>query len=206
MMLFVGALMAEVAKSPVALYLQKPEMDSFARAVSYLLEESGKNEEKSLQYQLNLAYIANYEAMRILDQLSEKIDELGNGEKFSLANIYLGMDKYEQAIKIYDKLNETSPKWSCPWRHKGEAYYKMGDFQAVAKALEQAIETNKEHYDAYIWMGLTLYEMQDYKRALEQFEIAKKLNAEEEDSHFDETIPDEKLEQIYLDLLEKTKK
>ena len=57
----------------------------------------------------------------------ENVEELPNKAKFSCANIQLEMGRYDDAIEIYKMLNEKTPKWSCPWRHRGEAYWKKGE-------------------------------------------------------------------------------
>ncbi|HRX76560.1 MAG TPA: tetratricopeptide repeat protein, partial [Candidatus Cloacimonadota bacterium] len=149
--------------NPIRDYLDQPSMQSFEQAVKHL---NSIDTTESLQAELNLAYIANYEAMRLMELAMAKADELSAAERFSLANMFLGMDKYAEAIKLYEALNQASPKWSCPWRHKGEAYYKSGNFSASAQALEMAIQTNPEHYDAYIWYAKTLYQLARYEEAM----------------------------------------
>ena len=100
-----------------------------------------------------LAYLNYYELDKNLDLLKEHLGELKNMQKFQYANILLELDRNEEAIAVYDMLNEASPKWSCPWRHKGEALFKMKNYSEAEKALLMAIETRKEHYDAYIWLA-----------------------------------------------------
>ena len=100
-----------------------------------------------------LAYLNYYELDKNLDLLKEHLGELKNMQKFQYANILLDLNRNEEAIGVYDILNEASPKWSCPWRHKGEAYHKMKNYTEAEKALLMAIETRKEHYDAYIWLA-----------------------------------------------------
>jgi len=134
------------------------------------------------------------------------MDNLKPGERFALANLYLERDKYDDAISIYNLLNEATPKWSCPWRHKGEALYKSGNYDAAKKSLEMAIETNKEHYDAYLWYAKTLYELKDYKNALRALETAFDLTEELEDSEYDQVIPEEEINQLYQELLKLTQK
>jgi len=100
-----------------------------------------------------LSYLNLYELDKNLDLLKEHVGELKNMQKFQYANILLELNRNEEAIAVYNVLNEASPKWSCPWRHKGEAYHKMKNYAEAEKALLMAIETRKEHYDAYIWLA-----------------------------------------------------
>jgi len=192
-------------ESPVTLYLQNQTLETYQQAVNYLLQLD-KEENSGMQAKLNLAYISNLESLRLMDLAKADIENLKPGERFALANLYLEMDKYADAISIYNLLNEATPKWSCPWRHKGEALYKSGKYDAAKKSLEMAIETNKEHYDAYLWYAKTLYELKDYKNALIALETAFDLTEEIEDSEYDQVIAEEDINQLYQELLKLTGK
>jgi len=192
-------------ESPVTLYLQNQNLETYQQAVNYLLKID-KEDNSGMQAKLNLAYISNLESLRLMDLAKADMDNLKPGERFALANLYLERDKYDDAITIYNLLNEATPKWSCPWRHKGEALYKSGNYDAAKKSLEMAIETNKEHYDAYLWYAKTLYELKDYKNALRALETAFDLTEKLEDSEYDEVIPEEEINQLYQELLKLTQK
>ena len=192
-------------ESPVTLYLQNQNLETYQQAVNYLLQID-KEGKSGMQAKLNLAYISNLESLRLMELAKADMDNLKPGECFALANLYLEMDKYDDAIYIYNLLNEATPKWSCPWRHKGEALYKSGKYDAAEKSLEMAIETNKEHYDAYLWYAKTLYELKDYKNALRALETAFDLTEELEDSEYDQVIPEEEINQLYQELLKLTQK
>ncbi len=192
-------------ESPVTLYLQNQNLETYQQAVNYLIQIDKENT-SGMQAKLNLAYISNLESLRLMDLAKADMDNLKPGERFALANLYLERDKYDDAISIYNLLNEATPKWSCPWRHKGEALYKSGNYDAAKKSLEMAIETNKEHYDAYLWYAKTLYELKDYKNALRALETAFDLTEELEDSEYDQVIPEEEINQLYQELLKLTQK
>ena len=192
-------------ESPVTLYLQNQNLETYQQAVNYLIQID-KEGKSGMQAKLNLAYISNLESLRLMELAKADMDNLKPGERFALANLYLERDKYDDAISIYNLLNEATPKWSCPWRHKGEALYKSGKYDAAEKSLEMAIETNKEHYDAYLWYAKTLYELKDYKNALRALETAFDLTEELEDSEYDQVIPEEEINQLYQELLKLTQK
>ncbi|HNQ39833.1 MAG TPA: tetratricopeptide repeat protein [Candidatus Cloacimonas sp.] len=192
-------------ESPVTLYLQNQNLETYKQAVNYLIQID-KEGNSGMQAKLNLAYISNLESLRLMELAKADMDNLKPGERFALANLYLERDKYDDAISIYNLLNEATPKWSCPWRHKGEALYKSGNYDAAKKSLEMAIETNKEHYDAYLWYAKTLYELKDYKNALRALETAFDLTEELEDSEYDQVIPEEEINQLYQELLKLTQK
>jgi tetratricopeptide (TPR) repeat protein len=117
-----------------------------------------------------LAWLSYYELERNLETLKSNEASLTNMNKFQYANILLELGRYEEAIPLYTQLNEKTPKWSCPWRHKGEAYFKMKNYAEAEKALLKAIETRKEHYDAYIWLAEVYRDMGQYDKGIKTLE------------------------------------
>jgi tetratricopeptide (TPR) repeat protein len=69
-----------------------------------------------------------------------------------------------------------------------------------------AIQTNPEHYDAYIWYAKTLYQLARYEEAMTALNTALELDDNEEGSHFDEALPDDELQSLYDDLQQKLNK
>lgn len=155
--------------------------------------------------QVFLSYLLHMEMNRQLEKVDT--ENLNPRNSFLYANLLLELGKYEECIPQYDKLNEATPKLSCPWRHKGEAYYKMQNYEQAEIALKKAIETRIEHYDAYIWLAKVQKEMGKYKEALKTFETGisykgKDIEDPEEEVHpLDEMF----LELELLQLNEKTK-
>lgn len=196
-----GFLCAESADDPVTAYLNDPGPATFKLAVDAATEAMQANE-SPLRNTLNLAYISDHEAQRLIDELLASADSLAAGERFFLANILLGRDDFTRAITLYDGLNQDYPNWSCPWRHKGEASFRLGDHEAAVRALEQAIATNTNHYDAYIWMAFALNEMGQFAEALENLELAKKLPLDAQVCE-DEELSQESIQQLYQELRQK---
>jgi tetratricopeptide (TPR) repeat protein len=152
-----------------------------------------------------MAYIAENEVSRLLNDLDSIKAELSTGELFTLANIYLSRSEYKHAVALYDSLNEAYPKWSCPWRHKGEAYYRLKDFNEASAALQQAIATNAKHYDAYIWMAMTLKELGQYSAALKHLDKALELSPDAEQSE-DDALSQAQIQSLYKELQDQTRK
>ena len=148
--------------------------------------------------------------------MEKYFDSLAPRENFSLANILLDKGEYEKAISYYEKLNKAVPKWSCPWRHKGEAYYKMHKLQEAEKSLKKAIETRKEHYDAYIMLAEVQRDLKKYDEALKTFETGLSYKGkdiedpEKEVSFIDELFLHAELLKLnnkdYSEILKKIKK
>ena len=190
--------------NPVADYFNNPTTANYISAAQYcqksLEKDPSQNNTKVL-----MANIAIMEASRLTEEVSLILDSLDTGGLFQYANLLLAQKDYAEAIKIYQKLNTDFPDWSCPWRHKGEALYRQENFKAAAIAFQQAITTNKEHYDAYLWLARAQYQLKKYKDALRNLETALALNPEAEESP-DEVISADSIIALHTALLKKTGK
>lgn len=189
---------------PIERYLEFPGVDNFLEAVT-ALNDSLNADSDPWTIKANLAYIANSEANRLLDELRANEEHLSAGQRFMVANMLLGMDKYDLAIELYEGLNKDYPKWSCPWRHRGEALYKLGDYKTAVTALNQAIKTNPQHYDAYVWLALTQKELKLYKDAMANLDEARKLDPNAEGGA-DDVMSAESVDALYKELQMKAKK
>lgn len=170
--LFVTPLLwAEDGEDAMALfrqYSENPTPDHFMQAwktFSTMIEKDPGN----TQARLLASYLMMSEVHRNLDWFAEQ-DSLDLRTRFQYANILLELGQNKEAVKHYAILNEAAPKWSCPWRHKGEALYKLHEYDDAEKALDQAIETRKEHYDAYVWLAKVQLAAGKHGQALETLE------------------------------------
>ncbi|MBN2460388.1 MAG: hypothetical protein JXB60_02175 [Candidatus Cloacimonetes bacterium] len=181
---------------PYQEYLESGSSAGFLKAWQYY-HDNGSNRTGS---DLILGYLHLTELDKIVSMLHSRVDSLDNGQKFSLANLMLGMGRYKDSIAIYEILNETIPNWSCPWRHKGEAFFRSGQLAEAETSLLQAITTRKEHFDAYVMLAETQLELGKPAEALHTLETGlpyRGLSAEEADPE----IKDSDIEFLYLELL-----
>ena len=158
------------AKDPslFSIYLKDRTTENFVKAWEHY--ESLRADTANYSAAVVLAYLSLIELEKNLDILEENEAELKNKTLFSYGNILLEMDEYDEAIAIYDILNEKSPKWSCPWRHKGEALWKKGDLDGAVVALDKAIETRETHYDAYVMLADVYNDLDECEKALATLE------------------------------------
>ncbi len=162
-----GAALAK-EKSLFSIYLEDRTTENFLRAFDHY--ESLMADTASCKAAVVLAYMSLIELEKNLDILEENVAELNNRNRFSYGNILLELDRYDEAIAIYEALNEKSPKWSCPWRHKGEAYWKQGELADAVIALKKAIEMRETHYDAYVMLAEVYRDLEEYETALATLE------------------------------------
>jgi tetratricopeptide (TPR) repeat protein len=178
-------------------YQENPTTDNFVVALEHY-DSLKSGDDEFLNYIL-VANLLMAEFEKNVDYLSANIDSLTLRDKFQFANLLLSSGKFEQSIEIYNILNEDAPKWSCPWRHKGEALMKSESFQAAELATIQAIKTKEDHFDAYLQLAEIQKELGKYDEALQTLDNGLKYS--EQDT--EEEVTDEdflKLKQEILDL------
>ena len=198
MLLSAAILMAQ--DDAFSAYQKNPTEETFAAAQAELGAQLNEDEANA-QARIMLGWLYIMETDRQLAWFEEHSDELQPGQRFGWANLLLGMGRYDEAIAQYEKLNEASPKWSCPWRHRGEALYSSGHFAKAEEALAMAIETRVEHYDAYVWMAKAQHAQGKDKDALATLETGfTYLGKDIEDPA--EELDDAEVKELYATLLE----
>ncbi|MBN2017795.1 MAG: tetratricopeptide repeat protein [Candidatus Cloacimonetes bacterium] len=204
--LSVGILFAENAEpiNPFQAYLANPGTATFEQAHKHYISSLEDNADDD-NTRLMLSYLYMMELERTLDQIDVQADSVAPNVAFNYANILLEMRRFEDAIEIYEMLNESYPSWSCPWRHKGEAYFKSGKLSEAETALEKAIETRVEHYDAYVMLAEVQEEMGSYKEALATLETGFTYYGKDIEDP-DEEVSDIDTQFLYLRLLKKNKR
>ncbi len=174
-------------------YQENPTFENFLKAAG------GYQEQIDSTYTANLmlAYLYNMQMNQEIKVLEENLDSLTTRTKFSYANLLLELGKLDESIAIYNILNADFPKWSCAWRHKGEALMKQGKMEEAEKATLQAIETREDHFDAYIQLARIQKELGEYETALQTLENSMQY---EEADHEDE-VCDGEVESLKAELI-----
>ena len=187
-------------------YIENPNQNTFISGINEYYKDVSSNPD-NFQLQIMIANLLKMEIDRIVENLTDNKSTIDNRIQFQLANLLLELKDYDLAINIYEKLNTDFPKWSCAFRHKGEAYFKKGELKNAEIALKDAIRTRIEHYDAYIMLADVQKEMGKYSEAYATFNTGMSYKGkdiedpEEEISSLEESFL--KLELLKLNNLEK---
>ncbi len=203
MILSLISLFAEMdERKPIMNYYQDQNFSNFIKAISYYgvkSEISGSLSDNA--YMMNVLYA---ELSKSINKMVENADSLAPGEAFQTANILLEMGKYDQAVMLYEKINSKTPNWSCPWRHKGQAYLKLNDYPNSEKALLKAIETRTEHYDAYLMLSEVYLKQDRFKDAYNTMQNAFKYKGKDTEGE-EEVYTQKKVDLMYLEILKGAK-
>lgn len=150
-LIWLAVLSAQPA-DPCLEYLRQPTTEGYRAARGHLdsLLSQNSNDRQALLFS---AYIDQAHLVQQIDRLYELRDSLENRQLFGLGNLLLETGEFHQAIEIYERLNAQLPQWSCPWRHKGQALYRLGRLAEAERSLLKAVETRASHYDAWVWLA-----------------------------------------------------
>lgn len=147
-------------------YVDNPSWENLQSALHHYRQEMKEDTSAGIMY----AYLCVNELELALENLQEAKETLSPRDLFSYANLLLHIQRYEEALVMYNILNEKTPKWSCPWRHKGEVLMKLHRLDEAEKATEMAIETRPDHFDAFIQLATIRKEMGKNQEALDALE------------------------------------
>jgi tetratricopeptide (TPR) repeat protein len=89
-------------------------------------------------------------------------------------------EKYEEALKAFEKAIELNPDKESAWNNKGATLSKLERYDEALKAHEKAIELNPNHIMALSNKGIALSNLERYDEALKAFEKAIELNPDDE--------------------------
>ncbi len=182
-------------------YQKEPTIGNLIKAVEYYNAQLEGDSKYTAH--LMLAHIFQNESQKNMNILDDDLDSLSTKTQFSYANLLLDIGQFEKSITVYDKLNDNFPKWSCPWRHKGEALYKLEKYEEAKIATIKAIEVREDHFDAYVQLARIQKKVGKYIDALQTLE--KGLSYSE--SNTEEEISNDEVKALYnelLKLIEKT--
>jgi tetratricopeptide (TPR) repeat protein len=160
-----GAILGAQPADPCDEYLKKPTPEGYRAARAHLDSILSKNsgDRKAILYS---AFVDRARLTEQVDRLYGLRDSLEGKYLFGLANLMLETGDFRRSVDLYQRLNAQTPKWSCPWRHKGEALYRLGDLAESEQALLKAVETRPTHYDAWVWLARVQRDMGRRREAL----------------------------------------
>lgn len=180
-----------------AKYQKEQTTENFNNALNELNEKIDKDSTDT-NSRIMISYLFMMELDRNNSYFNENIENLDNRTKFGYANLLLEMGKYNESIKVYNLLNAEFPKWSCPWRHKGEAHYKSSQLEEAELATIKSIEVRPDHYDAFVQLAEIQRDLGKKTEALKSIESAVKLMSE----NTEEDVTDNHVYILYAEILE----
>jgi|ERR1035437_7521702 tetratricopeptide (TPR) repeat protein len=111
-----------------------------------------------------------------------KIQNLKSNPKYILLNkgfVLYHLNKYDKAIKAYDKPIEINPQDSYAWDGKGLALIQLNKYNEAIKAFDKAIETNSQNSMIWYNKGNVLYNQTKFDEAIKAYDKAIEINPQD---------------------------
>lgn len=146
-------------------YRNERNCRNFQQAIDMINEMKKESEHRGYLMAVQ-SFLYSMHSDELLIKSTNYADDMNFGQLFFIGNQFLEKNNYEKSIEIYKKAIKANPNSSCVWRHKGEAYYLLSDFDNAKRSMNRSIELNEDHTDAYYWLALVLIGLEDHENAL----------------------------------------
>jgi len=157
----------------------------FDKAIKYYKDAAkyGYNEARTYSL-IASAYEQKNDTIGALETLKEGFEKYpaDNGILTSMIQIYLNLDRTEEAMKYLQMAIEQDPTNATYYFALGTLYEKISDEENAIKIYEKAISVDPKFFNAYYNLG-ALY----YNKGVKQIEIANKVPANDNERYVEET-------------------
>lgn len=92
---------------------------------------------------------------------------------------YLNKEKYELALRDFERAIELNELDADNWLGKGKALYELEKYDEAINALSKAIELSPANEEAWYERGHAFYNIQEYEKASKDFEKVIQLEPED---------------------------
>jgi tetratricopeptide (TPR) repeat protein len=118
--------------------------------------------------------------------LQKALDTLREGEngldvRFALARTYEGLERFEDAIAVYQALLEMSPNNELYLHFLGSAWNKVGEHDKAIDCLQQAIALSPDNPAICQTLGIIYHNLEQYDKAVHLLQKAITLEPENTD-------------------------
>ncbi len=97
-----------------------------------------------------------------------------------LGNIYLGMEKYEEALKAYQEAIEINEKNEEAWNNLGFLYFSLGNYVKARECYERATSINQGYREAWYNLGYLEHTLGNLSNAVFYYWKALQIDARDE--------------------------
>jgi len=82
---------------------------------------------------------------------------------------------YNYALKVFDNIIFTDPKWSEAWNKRATVYFLMGEFKYSLDDIDRVLSIEPRHFGALSGQARIFIKLQKYERAIKSIEKALKF-------------------------------
>ena len=106
------------------------------------------------------------------------INRLNNKNAIGLyhqANTLLQLQRYQEALTIYEKAGDIKPDYPQAWYGQGQALFQLKKYEQALMVYDKAIQLQPDYLEAWNNRGLVLVNLKRYAEALATFDKALEL-------------------------------
>ncbi|HLO83851.1 MAG TPA: tetratricopeptide repeat protein [Nostocaceae cyanobacterium] len=92
-------------------------------------------------------------------------------------NTFLQLQRYEDALAVYEKAVNLKPNYAQGWYGQGKALFALKKYQPALNAYDQAIQIQPDYLEAWTGRGFTLINLQRYQEAIASFDRSLQINS-----------------------------
>jgi tetratricopeptide (TPR) repeat protein len=94
---------------------------------------------------------------------------------YSQGNTLIQLQRYEDALAIYEKAADIKPNYPQAWYGQGRALFQLKKYQEALIAYDKAIQIEPDYLEAWTNRGFTLVSLKRYPEAMATFDKALQL-------------------------------
>ena len=82
---------------------------------------------------------------------------------------------YNYALKVFDNIIVTDPKWSEAWNKRATVYFLMSQFTNSLDDIDKVLDIEPRHFGALSGQARIFIKLQKYEKAIKSIENALKF-------------------------------
>jgi len=96
-------------------------------------------------------------------------------EKLEFGTELMQYGDYNYALRVFDNIIVTDPKWSEAWNKRATVYFLMSQFTNSLGDIDKVLSIEPRHFGALSGQARIFIKLQKYERAIESIERALKF-------------------------------
>ena len=125
-------------------------------------------------------------------------------DSISVGKRLIEQTSYESAVETFDRVLENDNNSLEAYYGRGEAYYRLEDFNKAVKDFDKVLEINAQDAQAYLYRGYAYAGLNKYENAIEDYSKSIDLNPDNANAYHNRGNAYKNIEQIDKALIDYT--
>ena len=83
--------------------------------------------------------------------------------------------RYEYALKVFDNILDTDPKWSEAWNKRATVFFLMNEYTKSLNDIQKVLSIESRHFGALSGQARIFIKLQEYEKAIVSLKKALKF-------------------------------